>query len=159
VTDPDHPETGELPAQEAAALPVPRSALAGNPVSSAMPPTAGIGEQAPRRVRRRSTAEAARPRFAALGIAIGFGVLFAWDLVEAVANLLALLAFADAAGHPLNSYAWLVLGAAILVPPAAYTTALVLGYPRGPRKLAAALLAGLAATACLGLTLEALLRA
>lgn len=156
MTDPDHPESREPPSPEPAALPVPALGAGAQVQPPVAPPP---GEQATRRVRRRSTAERTRPAFAALGIAVAFGLLFAWDLAEAIANLLALLAFADAAGHPLNSYAWLVLGSGILVPPAAYVTALVLGYQRGPLRLAASLLAGLAAAACLGLTLEALLRA
>jgi hypothetical protein len=94
-----------------------------------------------------------------IAIAAGFALLYAWDLVKAIANLVALLAFAAGAGHPLNSYAWLVLGSAILVPPAAYLTALAIGWRRGPLLLALTLGAGWAATAALGLTLEALLRA
>jgi hypothetical protein len=92
-------------------------------------------------------------------VAIAFGVAFAWDLVEAIANLVALLAFAAAAGHPLNSYAWLVLGAGILAPPALYVTALALAGRLGPLRLAAVLAAALATSACIALTLEALLRA
>ena len=92
-------------------------------------------------------------------VAVVFAVPFGWDLVEAIADLAALLAFADAAGHPLNSYAWLVLGTAIATPPAAYATALVLGWGRGPLRLAAVLGVALAATAAISLSLEALLRA
>ena len=88
-----------------------------------------------------------------------FAVPFAWDLVKAVANLSALLAFADGAGHPLNSYAWLVLGAGILAPIVAFTAGLLFGWTRGPLRLAAALGVALAATAAISLTLEALLRA
>ncbi|MCU1570944.1 MAG: hypothetical protein JWR33_1685 [Naasia sp.] len=91
-------------------------------------------------------------------VAAGFALFFGWDLVEAIANLVALLAFASAAGHPLNSYAWLVLGSAILVPPAAFLVSLLIGWRRKPVLLAVSLAAGLGATACLGLTLEALLR-
>ena len=88
-----------------------------------------------------------------------FAIPFGWDLVEAIADLAALLAFADAAGHPLNSYAWLVLGAAIATPPAAFATAVIVGWGRGTLRLAAALAVALAATAAISLTLEALLRA
>ncbi|BDZ46104.1 hypothetical protein [Naasia aerilata] len=94
-----------------------------------------------------------------IAVVAGFALLYGWDLVEAIANLVALLAFAAAAGHPLNSYAWLVLGSAILVPPAAYVCALLIGWSRGPLLLAAVLGTGWAATAALGLTFEALLRA
>ncbi|WP_210506384.1 hypothetical protein [Naasia sp. SYSU D00057] len=92
-------------------------------------------------------------------VAVVLAVPFGWDLIEAIADLAALLAFADAAGHPLNSYAWLVLGTAIVTPPAAFATALSLGWGRGPLRLAAALGVALAATAAISLTLEALLRA
>ena len=94
-----------------------------------------------------------------LVVAAVFAVPFAWDLVEASADLAALLAFADAAGHPLNSYAWLVLGTAIATPPAAFATAVIVGWGRGPLRLAAALGVALAATAAVSLSLEALLRA
>jgi hypothetical protein len=52
-----------------------------------------------------------------------------------------------------------VLGTGILVPPAAFTTAVLVAWRRGTLPLAGVLLVGLAASACLGLTLEALLRA
>ena len=100
-----------------------------------------------------------RPTTPLLLVAIGFGIAFAWDLVEAVANLVALLAFAAAAGHSLNSYAWLVLGAGILAPPALYVTSLALAGRLGALRLAAVLAAALATSACVALTLEALLRA
>lgn len=92
-------------------------------------------------------------------IAAAFALFYAWDVVEAVSNLAGLLAFAGAAGHPLNSYAWLVLGTGILVSPAAYTTAVAVGWSRGPSVLGAVLLVGLATSACLSLSLESLLRA
>ncbi|WP_210480738.1 hypothetical protein [Naasia sp. SYSU D00948] len=100
-----------------------------------------------------------RPSVPTVAVALAFAVLYAWDLVEAVAALAALLDFAAAAGHPLNSYAWLVLGAGIAVPPIAYATALLVGRGRGPLLLAAVLAVGLAASAAVGLTIEALLRA
>jgi hypothetical protein len=111
------------------------------------------------RDRRERGGEASSRTLRKLLIAVVFAVPFAWDVVEAIADLAALLAFADAAGHPLNSYAWLVLGTAIVVPPAAFTTALLIGWTRGPLRLAAALGVALAATAAISLSLEALLRA
>ena len=112
-----------------------------------------------RRAGRRESAPHAAPATPLLAGAICFGVAFAWDLVEAVATLVALLAFAAAAGHPLNSYAWIVLGAGILAPPALYVTSLALAWRLGALRLAAVLAAALATSACLALTLEALLRA
>lgn len=99
------------------------------------------------------------PRPAALAIALAFALLYGWDLVEAIAALAALLDFAGAAGHALNSYAWLVLGAGMAVPPIAFALALLVGRGRKPLVLAAVLAVGLAASAAVGLTIEALLRA
>ncbi len=116
-------------------------------------------ESAPEGEGRRQRSGARRRAPAILAVAVGFALLYAWDLAEAIAALAALLGFAAAAGYPLNSYAWLVLGTAIGVPPVAYATALLIGFRRGPLALAALLAVGLAATAALSLTLEALLRA
>ncbi|MCU1438244.1 MAG: hypothetical protein JWP66_1331 [Naasia sp.] len=128
------------------------------PVPSSQEAPSQEAPPAARRATRRS-ATGREPRRRELAVAAAFALPFCWDLVEAVANLLALLAFAEGAGHSLNSYAWLVLGSAILVPPASYAAGVALGFAGGPLRLAAILLAALAACSCLGLTLEALLRA
>ncbi len=93
-----------------------------------------------------------------LVVAILFGVAFGWDLFEALANLVGLLNYATAAGYRLNSFAWIVLGTAIVLPPLGYAIALGIGRRRGPARLALVLFAALAATSCCALTLEALVR-
>ncbi len=121
----------------------------------------GAEQSLPRRPRtgRSRRKPALPPWMATTAVAVVFALLYGWDLFEAVAALVALLDFASAAGRPLNSYAWLVLGTGILVPPVTYATALLVGRGRGPLLLAAVLAVGLTASAAVGLTIEALLRA
>jgi len=96
--------------------------------------------------------------WASVLIAIAFGLAFAWDLFEAIANLVGLLNYAAAADKRLNSFAWIILGAAIVLPPISYAIGLWIGRRRGPARLALVLFAALGASSCAALTLEALVR-
>ncbi|BDI21765.1 hypothetical protein [Herbiconiux sp. L3-i23] len=98
-----------------------------------------------------------RARRLTIGIALAAGVLYAWDLVEAVGNLVVLLQYAALVGGSLNSFAWLVLGTAIALPVVVYAGALVLARGRGPLRTAVVLAAGLGVVACLSLIIERLL--
>jgi len=95
---------------------------------------------------------------ASIPIAIVFGLAFGWDLFEALSNLVGLMNYAAAAGYRLNSFAWIVLGTAIVMPPLCYAIALWVGRRRGPARLAVVLFAALGVSACASLTLEALVR-
>jgi hypothetical protein len=96
--------------------------------------------------------------WASVLVAVGLGLAFAWDLFEALANLVGLLNYAAAAGKRLNSFAWIILGAAIVLPPISYAIGLWIGRSRGPARLALALFAALGVSSCAALTLEALVR-
>jgi len=96
-------------------------------------------------------------RWRTLTVAAVFGLFYLWDIIEAVGNLIALLNFARLIGGSVSSFAWLVLGLGVVFPPLAYVFAIVSARRHGILLLSLALLTGLAAAACLGLVIEALL--
>ena len=106
-----------------------------------------------------------RRRWPVVVLAVAFGLLFAWDVVEAVGNLVSV---------PLDSrYAnndfyrengldglvaeppWVVLVLGVLLPPVAFVLALVASRRRPLGVVALALATGLAAVAALNLTITA----
>jgi hypothetical protein len=89
-------------------------------------------------------------------------LLVAYDLFEAVANLVGVVVqvdayneFADANGLALARIPWVVLVANVLVSPVAFVVALRLGRGRALGQRALMLLAGLAAAAAVSLSLAA----
>ena len=99
----------------------------------------------------------ARPRRRGLvaGVVVLFALLFAWQLLGAVTNLLFWLGLAAAAEQSLSAFAWLVLVGGIAVPVVAFLFALAFGRRRPPGTLALLLLLAFCAAQALGLTLLA----
>ena len=90
-----------------------------------------------------------------LAIALAFLLVFLWELLGAVSNLLAWAGFAAVLHRQLSAFAWLVLGGGVLVPIAAYVLAVVLGRGRTPGTLALMLVVAYAASQALTLSLLA----
>lgn len=90
-----------------------------------------------------------------LAIALAFLLVFLWELLGAVSNLLAWAGFAAVLHRQLSAFAWLVLGSGVIVPVAAYVLAVVLGRRRTPGTLALLLLVAYAASQALTLSLLA----
>jgi len=112
-----------------------------------------------------TAASGPRRRWPVVVLAVAFALLFAWDVVEAVGNLVSV---------PLDSrYAnndfyrengldglvaeppWVVLVLGVLLPPVAFVLALVASRRRSLGVVALALAAGLATVAALNLTITA----
>ncbi|MET1044179.1 MAG: hypothetical protein ABWX59_08695 [Microbacteriaceae bacterium] len=99
-----------------------------------------------------------RPRLAwpALLLLIAFGVLYAYDLWEAIEILVVAPATFTSVGAPVP---WTAFIANSVVPVAAFTLAAVLGRRRPPLQKTALLVAGLCLVAVLSLSLTAYVRA
>ena len=99
----------------------------------------------------------ARSRFAwvSIAIAIVFGILFAYDLWEALGNLFNLPVAYDALGIG-DRVPWLLLWTGVLVPPLAFAVAVFAGRRRNVFGKALIFLMGLAVVACLTLAVLAL---
>lgn len=85
-----------------------------------------------------------------------FAVLYAWDLWEAIENLVVLPGESRSVGRPVP---WTALIAGLILPPAVFTLAAVLGRRRRTLELAGLLAAGLCLVAVLSLGLTAYVRA
>lgn len=95
---------------------------------------------------------AARPRtpqWLAMVIAVLFGLFFAYDVWEALGNLLGMLSFADNLGVGLTTLGWVVLIGALSLPIILFGLAFWLGMKRGPVQQIALYLAALAVSAVL----------
>ena len=90
-----------------------------------------------------------------LAIALAFLLAFLWELLGAVSNLLAWAGFAAVLHRQLSAFAWLVLGAGVLLPVVAYVLAVLLGRARRPGTLALMLVVAYAASQALTLSLLA----
>lgn len=103
--------------------------------------------------------------WAVVAVAVVLGLFFAWDLVEAVSNLVSVPQDARYANNDfyrendlpglVAQPPWVALVAGVLVPPVAYVLALRAGRRRGAGVLALTLVTGLAASAALTLTITA----
>jgi hypothetical protein len=94
-------------------------------------------------------------------IATVFGLLYAYDLWEAVSNLVALPLFYDAYGYGSENVPWWLLWIGVLIPVAVFVVALLAGRHRTVFARALIFLVGLAVVAGLSigvLALEELLR-
>lgn len=101
-------------------------------------------------------ASSARDRYRqwpALALGILFGLFYAYDLWEAVGNVLTLAGVAAQLGITLSAAAWVVLIVSILMPIGIFITALVLGRSRGYLIQALFYVCGLAVSAATYLSL------
>lgn len=89
-------------------------------------------------------------------IAVGFGLLYAYDVWEAVSTLLQLPVFYEELGIPASFVPWWLLIASIAIPPLVFVLALVIGRRRTLGQFALILLVGLAVVAALALGAVAL---
>lgn len=96
-----------------------------------------------------------RPRWPTALVAAGFALLFAWDVVEAVGNLIALPQLYAFLGIAAGEVPWWLLIADLALPVVAYVVALVVARGRGPGRTALVLLVALAVVAAWSLTLTA----
>ncbi|SDS45002.1 hypothetical protein [Microterricola viridarii] len=87
------------------------------------------------------------PLWLAATIAVFFGLFYAFDVWEALGNLLAIQQSASALGVPITAYGWIVLIAALVLPLALFGLAFWLGRNRGALALAAFLFVGLCVSA------------
>ncbi len=86
----------------------------------------------------------------------GFGLLYAYDVWEAVSTLIQLPLFYGELGIPASFVPWWLLIASIAVPPVVFVLALLLGRGRKLSQFALILLVGLAVVAALALGAVAL---
>jgi hypothetical protein len=107
----------------------------------------------------------ARARYggAAAAVAIAFGLLFAYDLFEAVSNLVGVVGqidaynvFARENGLQIASIPWVLLIVTVALPPTLYGAAWWIGRSRGLGMRALLFVGGLAVVAAVTLSLTAL---
>jgi hypothetical protein len=84
------------------------------------------------------------PTWLVAAVCIVFGLLYAWDIWEAVGNLVGLNIAAGALDTQLSGFGWAVLIGAVLLPAVVYGIAFWVGRKRGVGSLALLLLVGLA---------------
>ncbi|GAB2512993.1 hypothetical protein [Paramicrobacterium agarici] len=102
------------------------------------------------------TADSARERYRqwpALALGIVFGLFYAYDLWEAVGNVLTLAGVASQLGIALSGAAWLVLIVSMILPIAIFIVAILLGRSRGYLVQAVFYVCGLAVSAATYLSL------
>jgi hypothetical protein len=96
------------------------------------------------------------PVWLVAAICVVFGLLYAWDIWEAVGNMVGLNIAVGALGTQLSGFGWAVLIGAILFPAVVYAIAFWLGRKRGAGALALLLLVGLALVAVVTLDIYAM---
>lgn len=76
--------------------------------------------------------EASRGRYGWLSLVVAaiFGLFFAYDVWEAVGNMIALPSFYDAAGFGSQNVPWWLLWIGVLIPPVVFVIAFVIGRKR-----------------------------
>ena len=95
------------------------------------------------------------PRWALLSIAIFFGLFYAYDVWEAVGNLVGLNLQAQSLDTQLSGFGWVVLIFGVLLPVLVYALAYWLGRNRAFGVQALTLLVGLCAVAVVSLDIAA----
>ena len=95
------------------------------------------------------------PRWALLSITVFFGLFYAYDVWEAVGNLVGLNLQAQALATQLSGFGWAVLIFAVLLPVLVYALAYWLGRNRAFGVQALTLLVGLCAVAVVSLDIAA----
>ncbi|WP_234407349.1 bacitracin resistance protein [Microterricola viridarii] len=93
------------------------------------------------------------PIWLAATISVFFGLFYAFDVWEALGNLLAIQQSASLLGLPISVYGWVVLIGAMVLPLALFALALWLGRNRGALALAAFLFVGLCVSAVIYLNI------
>lgn len=93
------------------------------------------------------------PLWLAATISVFFGLFYAFDVWEALGNLLAIQQSASLLGLPISVYGWVVLIGAMVLPLALFALALWLGRNRGALALAAFLFVGLCVSAVIYLNI------
>jgi len=104
----------------------------------------------------RSAARSATPLWLVVTIAVVFGVFYAYDVWEAVGNLVGLNLYAGQLEVALTAYGVALLVVGIAVPFLAYATAFWLGRHRGPLAQIVLFLAGYALVQALSADVAAL---
>lgn len=97
-----------------------------------------------------------RRMIGSVAVTVLFGALFAWDVWEAVSNLVALPDFYDYAGLGRENVPWWLLIAGVVVPVLLFVAAIVLGRGRPLLVKAIVLFVALAVASSLGLGVVAL---
>jgi hypothetical protein len=90
-------------------------------------------------------------------IAVVFALLFAWDVWEAVGNLIGLRGYAASLGTDLNPTGWTVLLLGLVLPVVCFVVALLLGRRRGVPARVGLLAAALCLSAALSLDVQLIL--
>jgi hypothetical protein len=103
-----------------------------------------------------AAARPATPRWLAVTIAVVFGLLYAYDVWEAIGNLVGLNIQASTLGIALSGWGVALLLTAIAVPFLAFALAFWLGRHRGPLAQALLFLVGYAVVQALTLDIAAL---
>lgn len=96
------------------------------------------------------------PLWAAVTIAVVFGLFYVYDVWEAVGNLVGLNMAAGSLDTQLSGFGWALLIGGVLLPFVVYGAAAWLGRNRGPRARILLLLTGLCLVAVLSLDIYAL---
>lgn len=97
-----------------------------------------------------------RPRWQTLVVVIAFAALFAWDVIEAVGNLIALPQLYGFLGFATEQVPWWLLIADLLVSPVAFVVALVVARGRSTGRTALILLTALAVAAAWSITITSI---
>ncbi|QHC66213.1 hypothetical protein GSU68_06190 [Rathayibacter sp. VKM Ac-2759] len=90
-------------------------------------------------------------------IALGFALLFAWDVWEAIGNLVGLRTYAASLGTDLNPTGWTVLVLGLVLPVVCFVAAVLLGRRRGVLARTGLLVAALCLSAALSLDVQLIL--
>ena len=103
-----------------------------------------------------ATARAATARWITIGIAVVFGIVYAYYLWDAIRSMIELPAQYERVGLGRENAPWTLLVAGVIIPIAVYIAALIAGARRNILSRALIFLVGLGAVACLSLTVIAL---
>jgi len=114
-------------------------------------PSESVPERAPRRRHDRVGG-----RWQTLVVIVAFAALFAWDVIEAVGNLIALPQLYGFLGFATDQVPWWLLIADLAVSPAAFIVALVVARGRTTGRTALILLTALAVAAAWSITITSL---
>ena len=109
------------------------------------------------RFARSGTGRASKRRhWSTLLIVLGFAALFAWDVVEAVGNLIALPQLYAFLGFTTDQVPWWLLILDLALSPILFVTALVVSRGRGPGRTALILLVALAVAAAWSISITSI---
>ncbi|MDR6907672.1 glucan phosphoethanolaminetransferase (alkaline phosphatase superfamily) [Agromyces sp. 3263] len=111
---------------------------------ASLPTDGPVPPDAAAELRETETVRRSTPRWLAMTIAVVFGVLYAYDVWEAVGNLVGLNLQAGALGVPLSALGLTLLIAALIVPFLVFGVAFWLGRRRAPLAQVLLFLAGYA---------------